>query len=62
MTGYGFGQWIAFAVVLGLVLYPVGRILRRMGFSPLLSIVVLIPFLNLLALWIVAFVEWPRSR
>ncbi len=61
MEGYGIAQWIVAAVAVGVVLYPIGRILRRMGFSPLLSIVVLFPFLNLLALWIVAFINWPQS-
>lgn len=45
--------------VLALVVYPAGRILRRMGFSPLLVVVTLIPFVNLIALWIVAFIDWP---
>lgn len=61
MSGFGTAHWIVVAVTVGLVLYPIGRILHRMGLSPLLSIVVLVPFLNLLALWIVAFIEWPQG-
>jgi len=57
---YGVVPWIAIAVTVGAVLYPIGRILRRMGLSPFLSIVVFFPFVNLLALWIVAFIEWPK--
>lgn len=60
MAEYGLASWIAIAVAVGVVLYPVGRILRRMGFSPLLSIVAFFPFVNLLALWIVAFIDWPK--
>jgi ATP/ADP translocase len=61
MAGYGIAQWIVAAVAVAVVVYPIGRILRRMGFSPLLSIVALFPFLNILALWIVAFIDWPEA-
>ena len=39
-----------------------GRIIGRMGFSPLWAIVMFIPLVNLIALWILAFTEWPRGR
>lgn len=53
-------HWMLVALTAGLVLYPVGRILGRMGFSSLLAVVALLPFVNLLALWIVAFIDWPK--
>jgi len=33
-----------------------------MGFSPLWAIVMFIPLVNLVALWILAFTEWPGGR
>jgi hypothetical protein len=36
-----------------------GRILNRIGFSPLWAILMFIPLLNLIGLWILAFSEWP---
>jgi hypothetical protein len=48
--------------VAALVIYPTGRILQRMGFSPFWSVIALIPFANLVGLWIVAIVSWPYSR
>lgn len=57
---YGAGHWIAFFLFIAVVIYPIGRILRRMGFSPLWSILAFIPLLNLIALWVVAFADWPR--
>ena len=61
MYGYGFGSthWLWFIVMIAVVIYPVGRILSRIGFSPLWSIVMFIPLLNLIALWILAFTDWP---
>ena len=61
MMEYGFGHWVWFATAAILFLYPIGRILSRIGFSPLWSIVAAIPVLNLIALWVVAFVDWPPS-
>lgn len=61
MMGYGGSHWIMLAVAIVIVLYPVARILGRMGFSPFLAILAVIPFLNLVALWIVAFIEWPKG-
>ena len=60
--GYGFGGGLLwFIVMVALVVYPAGRILSRMGFSPLWSILMFVPILNLVALWILAFTEWPRE-
>jgi hypothetical protein len=64
MFGYGLGpvHWLWFIVMIVVVIYPVGRILSRIGFSPLWSIVTFIPLVNLIALWILAFTDWPRGR
>jgi len=55
-------HWILFAVFAALVLYPIGRILARIGFSPFWSVIALIPLVNLVGLWIVALVDWPREK
>jgi len=61
MAGYGLGHWLFFAVMVAALLYPVGRILGRIGFSPFWSILAFIPLVNLLALWLLAFVDWPTE-
>jgi hypothetical protein len=55
-------HWIFFVLFVGLVAYPVGRILNRMGFSPLWSVLAFIPVINVAALWVVALSDWPRDR
>jgi hypothetical protein len=62
-TGFGFGltHWIVFAAFVVVVLYPVGRILDRIGFSPFWSVVAMIPLVNLIALWGLAVIDWPRD-
>ena len=61
MGAWSLGHWLTFAAIVALVLYPVGRILDRLGFSPLLSAVALIPVVNLIGLWLLAVSEWPRD-
>ena len=60
MHGYGPAHWLWFIVMIAVVVYPAGRILGRIGFSPFWSILIFIPLVNLIALWILAFTEWPR--
>lgn len=59
MAGYGLGHWVVFALMAAVVLYPIGRILGRIGVSPFWSILAFIPLVNLIALWVLAFVDWP---
>ena len=60
MAGYGLGHWLVFAVMVAVVLYPIGKILGRIGLSPFWSIVALVPLVNLVALWVLAFIDWPE--
>ncbi|RTM14253.1 MAG: hypothetical protein EKK33_07435 [Bradyrhizobiaceae bacterium] len=62
MYGYGPFHWFWFIVLIAVVVYPAGRILSRIGFSPLWSILMFVPVINLIALWILAFTEWPRRE
>ncbi len=55
----GWLHWVIFMVVAVLVLYPIGRILKRLGLSPFWSVLAFIPLVNLAALWALAVAEWP---
>jgi hypothetical protein len=60
MMGFGAGHWLTFAVLVAVVIFPVGRILDRAGFSPLWSVLAFIPVVNLIALWLFAYADWPK--
>jgi hypothetical protein len=47
--------------MLFVVLWPWTRILRRMGFSPWLSLLIVIPLLNFIFFYYLAFGRWPRD-
>ena len=61
MAGYGLGHWLVFVVMVAVVLYPIGRILGRIGLSPFWSFLAVIPLVNLIALWVLAFSDWPGT-
>jgi hypothetical protein len=49
-------------LVSGFVLgFPAARILRRTGLSPWWSFLVLVPYVNVAALWVFAFASWPSE-
>jgi hypothetical protein len=54
-------HWIVMAIFALLALYPIGRILSRIGFSPFWALVALVPLANLIGLWVVALATWPRD-
>ena len=55
------GQWIAIAVFCVASLVPAARILRRAGLSLWWSIFLVIPLVNVLALWALAYSRWPAA-
>lgn len=57
--GFGFGGLIVWIAVTILFLWLYARILGRAGFSPLWALVMLVPIVNLVMLWVFAFVRWP---
>jgi ATP/ADP translocase len=62
MNGYGLAPLIISVLLVVVMLYPIGRILRRIGLSPFWSVLALIPLVNLISLWVLAFVDWPRDK
>jgi hypothetical protein len=44
------------------IVYPVWRILSRIGFSGAWSILALVPVVNLIALWALSLNRWPIEK
>ncbi len=62
MGSFSIWHWAIVAAVLALFGVPVSRILRRLGFSGWWTILAFIPWINVIGLWVVAFVRWPKDR
>lgn len=41
---------------------PIWRIVSKAGFSGALSLLTIIPFVNLVLLWVFAFSHWPIEK
>jgi hypothetical protein len=60
MFYHGFGvSWIIIAVI---AVVPFWRLCARIGYSPWLSLLVLLPLINLIFIYFLAFSEWPSPR
>ncbi len=51
---------IGYLAVCALVIIPFWKILDKAGFNPLLSLLMLVPVVNLVMLYYVAFTDWRR--
>lgn len=57
----GFGPFM-FLVMAALVVVPFWRIFAKAGFSSWLSLLMLVPVVNIIALYYLAFSDWSRPR
>jgi hypothetical protein len=62
LPGFGPTHWVVFALMAAVILYPIGRILKRIGVSPIWSVLALIPMVNLVGLWVLAFADWSEPK
>jgi uncharacterized membrane protein YhaH (DUF805 family) len=46
-------------VLLAVPMVLMSRVLRRAGYSPWWVLLVLVPLVNLVALWVFAYMRWP---
>jgi len=44
------------------IIWPACRICSRAGFSAALGLLIVVPFFNLVLLYVLAFAEWPALR
>ena len=57
---YGFhGLWLIGAII---AIIPFWRICDRVGLSPWLSLLLIVPLANIVFVYYVAFAEWPSQR
>ncbi len=56
------GHWLWMLVMAILVVVPAWRICQRIGYSGWMGILILIPMLNLVFLYFIAFADWPADK
>jgi hypothetical protein len=53
---------IILVIILPLLIIPYWQILKKAGFAPALSLLIIVPIVNLLLLYYVAFSDWEPNR
>lgn len=61
MGSFSIWHLLVFAAYIGLIAWPLWRLVKKTGFPPALSICFHIPLLNLLVLWYIAFGDAPNK-
>jgi len=56
------GHWLWMLLIAIVVVIPAWRICQRTGYSGWLGILILIPVLNLVLLYFLAFADWPAEK
>ena len=62
MGSFSFAHWAIVLFWFVVVVFPVGKILSRLGFHWALALLTLIPGVNLILLWVLAFIAWPKDK
>lgn len=57
---HGLGHFWLLGAILAVV--PFWQICKRVGYSPWLSLLILLPLVNLVFLYYLGFAEWPAHR
>ena len=62
MGSFSVWHWIVVLFWFAVVVVPVWRIVRKAGYPGALSLLVVVPILNLVLLWVFAFRKWPIEK
>ncbi len=59
MGSMSIAHWLIVALYIAILVLPVAKILSKAGFSGWWSLLAVVPIVNLICLWVFAFVRWP---
>lgn len=62
MSSFGMWHWLIILVWLAVFIVPAWRIVGKAGFPGAFALLAVIPLVNVVMLWVFAFVKWPVER
>jgi hypothetical protein len=62
MESFSVWHWLIVLVVFLVFQWPFWRIVRKAGYPGALSLLLLVPFVNIIVIWVFAFVTWPTEK
>lgn len=54
--------YILLGILFLIIMWAGARIIQKAGFQPMLVLLLLIPVINIIAIWAFAFSEWPNKK
>lgn len=61
VANLGFIQLLAVIIVIAIQIVPFWKIFPRAGWSPWMSLLMVVPLVNLILLYVLAFKQWPND-
>jgi hypothetical protein len=62
MGSFSIWHWLILIMYVCIIVVPCWRIVGKAGYSGALSLLVLVPLVNIILLWVFAFSKWPIER
>jgi hypothetical protein len=62
MESFSIWHWLIIVFWCAIFVVPAWRIASRAGFPGALSLLMIIPFVNIVLLWVFAFIKWPSEK
>ena len=62
MGSFSIWHWIIILLYLAIIVVPCWRIVRKAGYSGAWALLLLVPLVNVILLWVFAFIRWPSER
>ena len=62
MGSFSIWHWLIVLLWLAVFIVPAWRIVSKAGFPGAMSLLMLIPLVNIIFIWVFAFVKWPVEK
>ncbi|CFQ88074.1 MULTISPECIES: hypothetical protein [Yersinia] len=62
MGGVSITEILAIIVVFFSFIFPMGKVFSKAGFHPAMCLLLLIPVVNIIALYYLAYAKWPNTN
>jgi hypothetical protein len=62
MGSFSIWHWLIVLFWLAIFIVPAWRIVSKAGFPGALSLLTLVPVVNIVLIWVFAFIKWPVEK
>jgi uncharacterized membrane protein YhaH (DUF805 family) len=62
MGSFSIWHWLIVVIIVVSMVVPAWRIVSKAGFPGALSLLMLVPFVNIILYWVFAFIKWPVEK